>query len=172
MTTRKRPRSTGTRAFAFPRATTLFTYVPISSPTLPTSSSAPSAPCLASCLSNEVGMGKTSTIMATFFMTHLHWVREKAAGRPVRAGPVLVFEPANLVTQVFNELAAFWGGILKPHVFYGSKKAHVNNPAMCEATIRKKEFYELLDTLAEASNDPQGSSRLYIHEKVWCFAPV
>lgn len=76
---------------------------------------AESTPIPCTILGNDVGLGKTSTSLALIAMDYFRYVRAKENGEPFEARPTIMFEPPNLVAQVFHEITSLWGKLF--HVF-------------------------------------------------------
>jgi hypothetical protein len=91
-------------------------------------------------LGNDVGLGKTSIFLAVCAMGYQNCLRFAREGLDFEAWPTIMFEPANLVAQVFGEVTDLWGKYFKVIVVQGDAKSHGGNARLGEgAMLRLRE---------------------------------
>ncbi|GAB1319818.1 hypothetical protein MFIFM68171_10028 [Madurella fahalii] len=78
-------------------------------------------------LGNNVGLGKTSTALALVAIDYFNCLRCKEDGTEFTASPTIMFEPPNLVAQVFNEIMGLWGKFFTVVVAQGDAKSYRGN---------------------------------------------
>jgi hypothetical protein len=110
---------------------------------------------------NEVGTGKTYTMMLSVELKYKRLLARQAAGKKVLARPTLFVVPANLVAQTFQECQEAFPD-LKFHCFYGSAaQLPVGHPRRA-ATIQKPQLDDKMVEWDADDDNPETASHVVI----------
>ncbi|GAB1309796.1 hypothetical protein MFIFM68171_00006 [Madurella fahalii] len=106
-------------------------------------------------LGNDVGLGKTSTALALVAMDYFNCLRCKEDGTEFTASPTIMFEPPNLVAQVFNEIMGLWGKFFTVVVAQGDAKSHGGNTRLAQAAELGADLPNLINKWKKQTNNPE-----------------
>lgn len=113
-------------------------------------------------LANACGTGKTLvTSAAVVFGSKLReaeYAREGSEDAETPSGPrykpSMIFCPAAVVQQTFDELVGFYGNLVRVWIFYGTANTCSDETRRARTLDNREELQNILDALERAHDDP------------------